>query len=312
MFTLTEQETARLAGAFGLTGAQVVRAHEGYRGTRTLRVQAQEGELFLRLYAPYWRSLADQVTFELEWLDLLARQGQPVVRPVRTLQGSWSFLHDGVPVAGFAPLPGEPRFPLTAAEAATLGTLLGRLHLAAAPPVPEGVFRYDARTLLERPLAFGLRHLQGADARDWAHAGQQLRTVLEAIPTDGEAFGPVHADLHQWNVHWSPDGPGVLDFALCGVGYRLFDLAAFLWPLRDATAGQPGVQAMCDAFVTGYQQVRPLLPQEAAALEAFVKLRDLWEMHDFADWELNFDAVRDVPGYLARFRAHPGGLRWTS
>ncbi|MFC4637806.1 phosphotransferase enzyme family protein [Deinococcus hohokamensis] len=305
-----EPQVASCAAQFGLTNAQVARTHVGYRGTETYLVQGDEGALFLRRYSRYWQDRPAQITFELEWLDHLTQQGLPVVRPVRTRHGGWVAQDRGLPVVAFEPVAGEPRYPLPQEDARALGCLLGAVHLASAPEAPPGVFRYDQKTLLTVPLTFGLKHLHGVDAQVWTQAGEQLRAALASIPTEGVAFGPVHADLHQWNVHWTEDGPQVLDFALCGVGYRLFDLAAFLWPRRDETLEQPGVTEMCEAFVDGYTSVRPLLPAETAALDAFVKLRDLWEMNDFADWDVNFSAPKDVPGYLARFRAYPGSLRW--
>jgi Ser/Thr protein kinase RdoA (MazF antagonist) len=301
---MTTDDT-QLAARFGFQAAQVVHVHTGYRGTRTVKLTEHSTSMFLRRLSEHWRGRDAQVRFELTWLDLLARRGHRVLTPLRTPDGQALLDDDGLPVTAFAPVQGEPRYPLTPEDARTLGAVLADLHLSPAPPPSPGVFRYDVETLLDAPLAFGLHFLTGADAREWAALGARWREVATAIPVDHRTFGAVHGDLHQWNVVWNDAGPQVLDFALCGVGYRLYDLAGFLWPLRDGTATDPAVRAMCDAFVEGYRSRRALGAEEEAALEVFVRLRDLWEMRDFADWEEKFNAERDVPGYLARFRTFP-------
>jgi Ser/Thr protein kinase RdoA (MazF antagonist) len=298
-----------LAAHFGLPDAQVVHIHIGYRGTHTTRLEQDGRILFLRQYPEFWRGRADAVVFELGWLEALLDRGLSVVRPVPTLDGKPFCFDNELPVAAFEFVPGEPRYPLSAEESSTLGQLLAEIHLTPTPPASSKVFRYDAITLLEEPLAFGLRFLSGNDAEEWTSLGNALRAALVKIPVQTPAFGAVHADTHQWNVHWVENRSTFLDFALCGVGFRLFDLASFLWPRRDATFDEPGIREMCDAFLQGYEHVRPLLATERAALEAFVKLRDLWEMNDFAGWDSKFNATQDVPGLLTRFRTFPLGSR---
>lgn len=303
---MPDTHAARLAAHFGLNDAAVLHEHVGYRGTRTVHLQHSSGSLFLRRYAEHWRERADQVAFEVAWLDLLSQRGLPVVTPLRAVDGRKVVLDDGLPVAAFSPLEGTPRFPLSPSDAATFGQIVAEVHAAPSPPATEGVFRYDLHALLDAPIAFGRPFLSDSDAREWTALGERWRAVVAAIPIDERTFGAVHADLHQWNVLWREGrGPHVLDFALCGVGYRLYDLASFLWPRRDGTAADADIARMCDAFVRGYQSRRALYPEEMAALDVFVRLRDLWEMRDFADWDEKFDAARDVPGYLARFRAFP-------
>ncbi|MFC4456124.1 phosphotransferase enzyme family protein [Deinococcus sonorensis] len=295
----------KLATRFGLTDPELVHVHTGYRGTRTSLLRDEVRSVYLRRYADHWQHRPAQVTFELRWLNLLVQQGQRVPTVVRTIEGEAAVVDGGLPVAVFTPVPGAPRYPLTPSEAATLGVALADLHRAPAPsPGPE-VFRYDLDTLLEAPLSFGLQFLQGADAEAWARLGAEWRAAVAAIPINETTFGAVHADLHQWNVMWDGPVPYLLDFALCGIGYRLYDLAGFLWPRRDDTAADPAVAAMCDAFVEGYRSRRPLCAEEEAALGVVVRLRDVWEMRDFAEWDEKFDAARDVPGYLARFQAFP-------
>ena len=70
---------------------------------------------------------------------------------------------------------------------------------------------------------------------------------------------------------------------------RVYDLSVFLWPLRDDTLQNPAIKAACDAFLNGCRSVRPLLSEEEDAIQASVKVRDLWEIGCWLDFDKNVD-----------------------
>ncbi|HEX5872173.1 MAG TPA: phosphotransferase, partial [Longimicrobium sp.] len=73
------------------------------------------------------------------------------------------------------------------------------------------------------------------------------------------------------------DGFAFIDFETAGHGWRIYDLASVtaLWRMGwgpPLLAGTEPAQAAA-AFVEGYHSVRPLRPEERAALEPFERAR---------------------------------------
>ena len=172
------------------------------------------------------------------------------------------------------------------------GAALARLHQAAAgfcrPARPPGVLTSSCDVITAAdPLAEvaaiarqrpGLaRYLAG---RDWRAdlARHHLPVIRRAAPLLG-ALEPRwgHGDWHPSNLTWDSAAPdaqvaGVFDFGLANRTFAVHDLAVALerstiaW-LDLAESGRAGVDiAAVDALLDGYQTVRPLGPEEVAAL----------------------------------------------
>jgi homoserine kinase type II len=196
--------------------------------------------------------------FYLALQDRLAGADLPCPQPVADSQGQrWRRLA-GKPAALLTCLPGAALEIPSAQHVRAVGTMLARLHLAAADmpgvlPNPCGaVWRQrvgasllplvspEERGLLADELAFQA-------AQDWS----------------GLPRGVIHADLFRDNVLWSAEGQltGLLDFYFAGDDVWLFDLAVVAndW-CRD--------EAALAALVDGYAAVRPLCPAEHDAWPA--------------------------------------------
>ena len=172
------------------------------------------------------------------------------------------------------------------------GAALARLHQAAAgfgrPARPAAVLTSSCDVITAAdPLAAvaaiarqrpGLaRYLAG---RDWRAdlARHHLPVIRRAAPLLG-ALEPRwgHGDWHPSNLTWDSAAPdaqvaGVFDFGLANRAFAVHDLAVALerstiaW-LDLAESGRAGVDiAAVDALLDGYQTVRPLGPEEVAAL----------------------------------------------
>lgn len=196
--------------------------------------------------------------FYLALQDRLARSDLPCPQPVADSQGQrWRRLA-GKPAALLTCLPGAALEIPSAQHVRAVGTMLARLHLAAADmpgalPNPCGeawrqrvgasllpLVSPEERSLLADELAFQA-------AQDWS----------------GLPRGVIHADLFRDNVLWSAEGQltGLLDFYFAGDDVWLFDLAVVAndW-CRD--------EAALAALVDGYVAVRPLCPAEHDAWPA--------------------------------------------
>jgi Ser/Thr protein kinase RdoA (MazF antagonist) len=107
-----------------------------------------------------------------------------------------------------------------------------------------------------------------ADVTFLQQAIEQARPVITALPTDTPFYGFCHGDVNSANVHVSADGALTLfDFDFCGPGWRIYDVATFL-------INTPA--ELADAFLEGYQELRPLDPQEVAAIPAFQIAQHVW------------------------------------
>lgn len=114
----------------------------------------------------------------------------------------------------------------------------------------------------------------------------------------------MHGDVIPTNVLVGPDGSlTIVDFGFCGQGWRIFDVATFLW---DADACQ-ATGDVAEAFVDGYQDVRALADWELAANPLFAAIRSLFRLGNWGPRvdEWGSQALPDdlIKRQLARIRA---------
>ncbi len=229
----------------------------------------------LRVSGPYLSALPDWIEFEGEMLSAARASGVSVAAAVRGVDGRFGQAIEG----GVAFLTdwaeGNIEWPAPPEKANRLGRAVAQLHLATEDvAVHSGLRPFDTAGLLDRPMSL---LAEVADPSPLASFVESMRERIDAIPVDARSFGPIHGDVHQGNCHYHGETATLFDFAQCGVGWRAFDLAGFLWPWRDESIEKPELRAACDAYVAGYQAVRLLLPEEQSALGAFIQARDLWE-----------------------------------
>ena len=304
---------------YGLpTRPTVTHIRDGQGQSRIFRVQTGADTTILRLYGPQPDGTPALIESEAAWLLFLQSQGCAVAAPLPQPSGS---LVTTLPASGapryaalFTFAEGCPQWPPTAEQSAQLGAALARLHqvsdgFAGAGPVRS----YGFAELIEGPLSRMLPFVEAPEDRAYLRElGDRIAQALEAIPQAAPFHGMIHGDVHQGNAHFSEAGDLMLfDFTLCGRGWRIYDFAGFLWPLRDDSIDAPGVRTACDSFVAGYQSVRPLHTAERAAIPACVKARDLWETGDWIATDPTAEAavLQDwMRTLLARFRRTPLGL----
>ena len=312
-----------LRDSHGLSGCVLAEIRTGGDGNRTVRVTAGDALYVARTYGEAARRDPDWIRYELELLEHLHRGGISVARPVRSLGG---FLatplpgESGAPTALFTFAAGGVEWPTAPPRARALGASFARLHRIAddfrSPAAPR---RFDAERLIDGPLTRmrpWLNETDPADRDAWEtllRVGGDVKARLEAIPSEGGAIGPIHGDLHQGNCHFEvAAAPGddrltFFDFSNAGIGWRVYDLSGFLWPLRDDAIEAPAVRACCDAFFEGYRSVRPLLPAEERAIGASVKARDYWETGAWLETLPDDPAVvrRGLRSLAEQFRRFP-------
>ena len=232
----------------------------------------------------------EQLPFYLELMKHLADRGIPVPGPKADAAGTILHSLQGKPAAVVDRLPGGHNLAPDAAHCASVGTMLARMHAAAADfalyqpnlrglnwwaetvPVVRPFLTPPQRELIDTELAF-----QQQVAASPAHA---------SLP-----HGPIHADLFRDNVMFeAAEGGdrlcGLFDFYFAGVDALAFDIAVCLndWCI-DLESGRL-IEQRAVALVGAYDAVRPLSSGERRLMPALTRaaalrfwLSRLWDLH---------------------------------
>lgn len=316
--------TQLLLAAYGVAEAEIALIRTGGDGNQTFKVTTNRTLLIARVYGEQGRLNPDWARYELELLAHLARNGISVAAPVAAHDGAWMQLlpmdnTPPAPVALFAFAEGGVEWPTSPPQAHLLGVAFAQLHRVADDfHTTAGHRAFDLERLLQAPLRRIRTYLADSDPDDraawetFAQTAAQAAALFATIPDAGGAIGPIHGDLHQGNCHFKGVGNRdqliFFDFSNAGIGWRVYDLSGFLWPLRDDTIREPAIQAACHAFLDGYRSVRALLPEEEKAITASVKARDFWEAGCWLEFgeKLDMETVRrGLHSLAAQFRRFP-------
>jgi Ser/Thr protein kinase RdoA (MazF antagonist) len=250
------------------------------------RVTAASGERYIfRLSHHRVRGAADVKT-ETDFLLHLARQGVPVARPIETREGDWFFRGEAPEGARecvlFEELGGRAVDAASISDAHANGRTLAMLHNAAESHVATAPrYTLDLDHLLRRPIERLRNSVFFADAA----ALDELEAIAFRVAERISAFGSLtrthcHGDCHGFNARILDDGRAAFfDFDDGGPGYLAYDLSVFLW--AKVSFGRT-LHHMWDAFVDGYRAVRPIAANDFEAAHAFVIVRHIWLMSEYA------------------------------
>jgi len=252
---------------------------EGVENTN-YRLETEGARHVLTLFEA--RTDAASLPFCLGLTDHLADVGFAAPRPARNRHGEWVGTLNGRPAAVIEWLDGAwLRNPMPA-EVEAAGAMLARLHIQAngfaverTNPVGPGVWRTLADRCQTAAMGEDRVILDGVEAA-LARLGDPW--------TDDLPRGPIHADYFPDNVLFA-DGAvsGVIDFYFGCTDLLGYDLAIALSAWGFDGAGTP-IPGAVDAFLRGYEALRPLTAPEAAALprlgEAATIRFTLTRLHD--------------------------------
>jgi Ser/Thr protein kinase RdoA (MazF antagonist) len=196
--------------------------------------------------------------------------------------------------------------------------MTARLHRVSARLVGQGTIATDRRAYdcdLGAWAGETRARALGAEAAPMARvAARRLADDLAGLPTSPDGYGFVHGDLHQWNLLFSRDMAGAIDFSDCGWGHHAMDLAAPLQFLRHWLTDQHDHRGQADclqaALLQGYASVAPLPADIERQIDTYVVARmfmsldwilDDWPGADYRPWRAKF-----VRGCAQAFRAYAG------
>ena len=216
-----------------------------------------------------------QLPFYLELMRHLSRRGLPVPAPQENNATSLLSEVKGKPAAIVTRVPGRWIAQPSVTQCARVGTLLAKMHLAAADfprfqPNLRGIGWW--KSTLPRLEPHIPDHLFHVLAEEVIRQDTFFRSPgFEKLPA-----GPVHADLFRDNVLWE-DGAGelriggVIDFYFAGCTLWLYDLAVTVndWcvDLDSGAFDPPRVHALLAA----YHAERPLQDDEHACWQTVLR-----------------------------------------
>lgn len=210
------------------------------------------------------RLSAAELPYHLDLMRHLAARGIACPDPVADTGGAlWSMLA-GRPAALVSRLPGRGVDRPALAHAAPVGTLLARMHRAAADfdpaqPDPRGLaWQLDTAARIAPRLPADAAALLGDELAVQRRFDAAHRAALPG--------GATHADLFRDNLLFDGDRiGGVIDFYFAGTNPWVYDLAVVCndWCIDDAS-GQLD-DARLSTLVAAYHAVRPLSDNERAA-----------------------------------------------
>ena len=261
----------------------------------------------------------EEIQSEIAWLLALRRQAELLVpEPVAAGDGSLltfaasPALPEPRPCVLFHWLPGTMlEGAVTPSLIEQVGELAARMHRCAETFTPPAGFsrpRWDCDRLLGAgaviPAGQGEPLIDRRARELLDRAAAVVRADVTALGEGREMFGLIHKDFEPDNTVVHAGQVYAIDFADCGWGYFLYDIAASLLPLRE----QAGFAALRAAFLRGYRRVRPLPPEHEALLETFFIARSLFSIRLMAQKtyaerpEIRDYAHRVVPLMLGEIR----------
>ena len=106
--------------------------------------------------------------------------------------------------------------------------------------------------------------------------GSILRARIDgALPQEKPYYGLIHGDVIRANLQVGDDGSvTLLDFDLCGPGWRVYDVASYLVVVRMLPEREESERA----FLGGYEQIRRISDAEREALPLFEAVRAIFDI----------------------------------
>jgi Ser/Thr protein kinase RdoA (MazF antagonist) len=182
---------------------------------------------------------------------------------------------------------------LTPNDLQCVGAFMAQLHCHAdqlvasqTPPPARRALFCDVHAWGDAP-GKAAAHFSAEERAVFAAAAQRVHTTIQELGESRDVFGFIHADLHQWNYLFHGEEVRAIDFDDCGWGYYAYDMAV-TFSYREAWATFPALQ---DAFLTGYQRVRPLPKRYVECLDVFLAARILVMVPWILSWP--------QPGHIA-------------
>jgi len=272
--------------------ARTIEAEYGLKDVRCQLITASLRDVYLvisdrrrhvlHIYRHGQRTVPEIVS-EWQFVDYLDTNGVPVAPAIRRQSGELLLTFDapegtrhGVMSRFIA---GEHLRRRPSIEAvAEYGRIVAKIHtLADSMPFELDRPANDADSLLDGAIAaFESEVPQRPEDLAYLHESADiLRSRIDTLPKSEPYYGMIHGDVIRANAQVADDGSvTVLDFDLCGPGWRAYDIASYLIVMR----GLPEEEESERAFLGGYQGIRRITDVEWEALPTLEAVRAIFGM----------------------------------
>lgn len=298
---LPKPAAQKLVEHYGLVLSEIEALRAGSVNSNFRLVDSTGRQFFLRIYEEQDEAGAAR---EVDLLGRLGARGVPTARPVPGPDGQWLREYAGKPVALFDWVDGTIvcQKQVTPERAARIGSALAEVHGTECGLLAAGRFRIED---LEKRLDF----IEESARAELAAAARDIRSRLRRYAAErnpGLPQGLIHGDLFRDNVLWREgEVCALLDFESASRGPFAYDLAVTLmaWCYGDEFE-----QALVSAMVEGYEQIRPLSPEERSGFTAEARIAALrFATTRITDFSMRAPEgstpARDYRRFLARFDA---------
>ncbi len=269
----------QLSEAYGLTDVRVQLLKATMRDV--YEVTADQGRFVATIYSHH-DSQPSHVFAEQVFTNFLMRKGAPVITTLPTQRDEYLVLlpfPEGSRFLALLPhIDGEPfsKQP-TSEQIRQYGEAIARIHLAAdhyAGPLKRPV--YQTNRLLWEPYETIKSTLRDrVNIRALRNIAERVAQGLQQLQTKRPWFGMIHGDVVPSNALFQKDGTlTVIDFDLCGYGWRMYDVATFFNEARYWNMGD-SAQA---AFLEGYESIFPIPEEQKRTLPLLGAARSIWAL----------------------------------
>lgn len=243
-------------------------------------VDTESDKFILRIYRNNWRS-PEEVHFELTLLNFLRRNGAPVAAPVANKNNKLYFeieCPEGNRLITMFPYAEgvAPGRDISLSQSKLLGSAVANTHSCADAFKCEGFDKVlDIQYLLDQSVSAINPYLSSEQKVYIETLQTRLTKSLPFIPKRKPAYGICLGDVNPTNFHIDAQQQITLfDFDQCGYGYRAFEIGKFnssIGHLKNHTA-------FSQAFLEGYQSIRPLSNEECYSVPLFEIISHIWVM----------------------------------
>lgn len=254
------------------------------------RIDSPQGPLILRVY-PHSLNLSRWIDAEVRILHALYAGGVPVSLALPQKNGETLLPLDAPEGERYAVLFSYAhgrslKRAKDVSSARAFGQVAAGMHAAGGGLTGKYArLPLDTYTLLVRPLEIlGAEYPdREADLEELREAAQEAGEALERLHHRLPVWGFCHGDLNFSNVHVTAEGAfTIFNFEYCGPGWPAYDIATVMnFEQRDAAR----------AFLEGYESVRPLLPEERAALGWLQIANKIWILGTAASLSNTFGSL---------------------
>lgn len=268
-------------------------------------VTTEKGKFVFRVYRKDWRNYS-AIEFELEVICYLHNKNIFVSYPIKKIDGN--YIND-------IPAPEGVRYAVLFSYAKgktpnldnetsnLLGKTLAMIHqeTSSFQSKCRRGFLLDLNHLIDEPMSFiaPIAELYLKEDEN-QYLKYVVNNLIGKLSSQSLEIGLCHGDFHDWNVNYSNGKLTVFDFDCCSLGYRAYDIAVFLWNLKNNYKDKEKMS--WNSFFDGYCSIRTISTSDISAIPYFVSIRRIWLLGVFLQnkdvWGTNWIKEENISNFV--------------